>query len=106
MDNKLCVNGLWNGCNYGVPGHDERDFEFAQKYEIPITRVIDSKDELPYSGQGKLVNSKDFDGLNSDKAFDKVTKRLEKNNAAKILYQYRLRDWGIVDKDIGAALFQ
>jgi len=83
------------GAIMGVPGHDERDFEFAQKYEIPITRVIDSKDELPYSGQGKLVNSKDFDGLNSDKAFDKVTKRLEKNNAAKILYQYRLRDWGI-----------
>ena len=66
------------GAIMGVPGHDERDFEFAQKYEIPITRVIDSKDELPYSGQGKLVNSKDFDGLNSDKAFDKVTKRLEK----------------------------
>ena len=83
------------GAIMGVPGHDERDFEFAQKYEIPITRVIDSKDELPYSGQGKLVNSKDFDGLNSDKAFDKVAKRLEKNNAAKILYQYRLRDWGI-----------
>ena len=83
------------GAIMGVPGHDERDFEFAQKYKIPITRVIDSKEELPYSGQGKLVNSEGFDGLDSDKAFAEVTKILEKEKAAKILYQYRLRDWGI-----------
>ncbi|MAM05800.1 MAG: leucine--tRNA ligase, partial [Flavobacteriales bacterium] len=83
------------GAIMGVPGHDERDFEFAQKYKIPITRVIDSKEELPYSGQGKLVNSEGFDGLDSDKAFGEVTKVLEKEKTAKILYQYRLRDWGI-----------
>ncbi|MBT10326.1 MAG: leucyl-tRNA synthetase [Gammaproteobacteria bacterium] len=83
------------GAIMGVPGHDERDFEFAQKYKIPITRVIDSKEELPYSGQGKLVNSEGFDGLDSDKAFAEVTKILEKEKTAKILYQYRLRDWGI-----------
>ncbi len=65
------------GAIMGVPGHDERDFEFAQKYKIPITRVIDSKEELPYSGQGKLVNSEGFDGLDSDKAFGEVTKILE-----------------------------
>ena len=81
MDNKLCVNGLWYRCDHGVPGHDERDFEFAQKYKIPIKRVIDSKEELPYSGQGKLVNSEGFDGLDSDKAFDEVTKILEKNKS-------------------------
>ena len=83
------------GAIMGVPGHDERDFEFAQKYKIPITRVIDSKEELPYSGQGKLVNSEGFDGLDSDKAFGEVTKILEKEKKAKILFQYRLRDWGI-----------
>ena len=83
------------GAIMGVPGHDERDFEFAQKYKIPITRVIDSKEELPYSGQGKLVNSEEFDGLDSDKAFGEVTKILAKEKKAKILFQYRLRDWGI-----------
>ena len=83
------------GAIMGVPGHDERDFEFAQKYKIPIKRVIDSKEELPYSGQGKLVNSEGFDGLDSDKAFGEVTKILEKEQKAKILFQYRLRDWGI-----------
>ena len=83
------------GAIMGVPGHDERDFEFAQKYKIPITRVIDSKEELPYSGQGKLVNSEGFDGLDSDKAFGEVTKILAKEKKAKILFQYRLRDWGI-----------
>jgi len=83
------------GAIMGVPGHDERDFEFAQKYKMPIKRVIDSKEELPYSGQGKLVNSEGFDGLDSDKAFGEVTKILEKEQKAKILFQYRLRDWGI-----------
>jgi len=87
--------GYGTGAIMGVPGHDERDFEFAQKYKIPITRVIDSKEELPYSGQGKLVNSEGFDGLDSDKAFGEVTKILEKEKKAKILFQYRLRDWGI-----------
>ena len=83
------------GAIMGVPGHDERDFEFATKYKIPITRVVDSEEELPYSGKGQLVNSQDFDGLDSDKAFHAIAKKLEKQNAAKFLYQYRLRDWGI-----------
>tara|TARA_B100001029_G_scaffold177991_1_gene183712 strand:+ start:8762 stop:11143 length:2382 start_codon:yes stop_codon:yes gene_type:complete len=83
------------GAIMGVPGHDERDFEFAKKYKIPITRVVDSNEELPYSGKGKLINSQGFDGLDSEKAFDAVVNELKKQNAAKFLYQYRLRDWGI-----------
>ena len=83
------------GAIMGVPGHDERDFDFAEKYNIPITRVISSEDDLPYSGSGLLVNSEDLDGLLPEDAFEKISNTLAKNGKAKILNQYRLRDWGI-----------
>ena len=83
------------GAIMGVPGHDERDFEFAKKYDIAIKRVIDSEAELPFSGSGPLVNSEDLNGLMPDEAFDKISNILAESNDAKILYQYRLRDWGI-----------
>tara|TARA_Y100000287_G_scaffold117209_1_gene94163 strand:+ start:2304 stop:4685 length:2382 start_codon:yes stop_codon:yes gene_type:complete len=83
------------GAIMGVPGHDERDFEFAKKYDIAIKRVIDSEAELPFSGSGPLVNSEDLNGLMPNEAFDKISNILAESNDAKILYQYRLRDWGI-----------
>ena len=83
------------GAIMGVPGHDERDFEFANKYNIPITRVINSKEDLPFSGSGPLVNSNDLDGLMPEEAFEKVSKTLAIDGKAKILNQYRLRDWGV-----------
>jgi leucyl-tRNA synthetase len=83
------------GAIMGVPGHDERDFEFAQKYKIPITRVIDSEDELPYLGPGPLVNSMELNDLMPDEAFKKISELLAAQNKAKVLHQYRLRDWGI-----------
>ena len=83
------------GAIMGVPGHDERDFDFAEKYNIPIKRVISSEDDLPYSGSGLLVNSEDLDGLLPEDAFEKISNTLAKNGKAKILNQYRLRDWGI-----------
>ena len=83
------------GAIMGVPGHDERDFEFAEKYKIEIKRVIESEDPLPYSGDGQLINSQEFNNLNVDEAFKKISKMLSDNHAGKELYQYRLRDWGV-----------
>ena len=57
--------------NFWLPAHDERDFEFAKKYNLPIIKVIDCKDEdLPYSGDGKIINSEILNGLNKDKAIN------------------------------------
>ena len=83
------------GAIMGVPGHDERDFEFAEKYKIQIKRVIESEEPLPYSGDGKLINSQELNNLNVDEAFKKISKMLSDNHAGKELYQYRLRDWGV-----------
>ena len=83
------------GAIMGVPAHDERDFEFANKYSIPITRVISSEEDLPFSGSGPLVNSQDLDGFMPEEAFEKISNTLAQSGKAKILNQYRLRDWGI-----------
>ena len=83
------------GAIMGVPGHDERDFEFAEKYKIQIKRVIESEEPLPYSGDGRLVNSQELNNLNVDEAFKKISKMLSDNHVGKELYQYRLRDWGV-----------
>lgn len=83
------------GAIMGVPAHDERDFDFANKYSIPITRVISSEEDLPFSGSGPLVNSQDLDGFMPEEAFEKISNTLAQSGKAKILNQYRLRDWGI-----------
>ena len=83
------------GAIMGVPGHDERDFEFATKYKIPIKQVIETDESLPFSGVGNLINSSEFNGLSSDQAFEDISKKLKDIGKAKILDQYRLRDWGI-----------
>ncbi|MFL2699591.1 MAG: leucine--tRNA ligase [SAR86 cluster bacterium] len=85
------------GVVMGVPGHDQRDYEFAQKYGIDIKQVIkvDDNDQLPILGKGKLINSPGFDEMASDAAIKKINKYLEENNLGKQLTQFRLRDWGI-----------
>ena len=83
------------GAIMGVPAHDERDFDFANKYSIPITRVISSEEDLPFSGSGPLVNSQDLDGFMPEEAFEKISNTLAQSGKSKILNQYRLRDWGI-----------
>ena len=64
------------GAIMGVPAHDERDYEFAQKYQIPISQVIETEEKLPYSGTGLVINSGDFNGLPSEEAFEKSLKNL------------------------------
>ncbi|MCD6545290.1 MAG: leucine--tRNA ligase [Thermotogae bacterium] len=89
------------GAIMGVPAHDQRDFEFARKYNIPIKVVIDNPesplnpDEMSeaYTEPGIMVNSGPFDGLKSDEAIDKVIEFLEEKGIGKRSVQYKLRDW-------------
>ncbi|MBU0962762.1 MAG: leucine--tRNA ligase [Nanoarchaeota archaeon] len=90
-----------SGMVMAVPAHDQRDFEFAKKYKIPIKIVIQPEDSdldekkisRAYTGNGKLVNSFEFDGSNNIEAIDEITKYLEKKNLGKKVVQYKLRDW-------------
>ena len=82
-----------------VPAHDERDFEFATKFNLPIIEVIsedgtpkESLDE-PYTGEGVMINSEDFNGLKSSVAKDEIPEYLEKENIGKRTTNYKLRDW-------------
>jgi len=89
------------GAIIAVPAHDQRDFEFAKKYKIPIKVVINPPDyELnpekmihSYMGDGVMVNSQEFDGMNNREAIEEITNFLEKNNCGKATVQYKLRDW-------------
>ena len=82
------------GVVMGVPAHDERDFEFAQKYNIEIKKVIEC-DELPSPKKGTLVNSHNFSGQESDEAIKNINNYLEKNGIGKSIENFRLRDWGV-----------
>lgn len=85
------------GVVMGVPGHDQRDFEFATKYDLEINQVItsDEEDNLPIIQKGKLVNSNQFDGMSSDEASIEIINNLKKLNLGEQLVQFRLRDWGV-----------
>nr|ABL97394.1 leucine-tRNA synthetase [uncultured marine bacterium EB80_02D08] len=85
------------GVVMGVPGHDQRDFEFATKYDLEINQVItsDEEDNLPIIKKGKLVNSNQFDGMSSDEASIEIINNLKKLNLGEQLVQFRLRDWGV-----------
>lgn len=79
-----------------VPAHDERDFQFAKKYTLPIKKVIvpiTGKDKECFTEYGKLINSDKFSGLTSEEAIEKITQELEKNGFGKKTVQYKLRDW-------------
>jgi len=95
--------------NYGegavmaVPAHDERDFEFASKYDLPIKPVVRTStgDQTPapwqdaYGEHGELINSGIFDGLDFDGAFDAIEVALQRKGLGQARTQFRLRDWGI-----------
>ena len=85
------------GAVMGVPAHDERDFAFATKYNLPITRVIKGEkgqnDELPFCDYGVLTASEEFDGMSSKEAIKAITAKLEKQSKGRLKTNYRLRDW-------------
>ncbi|MFZ0023901.1 leucine--tRNA ligase [Acinetobacter sp.] len=96
-----------SGAVMAVPSHDERDFEFANKYGLTIKQVIDAKgaDDADFdatqwqewygSKEGKLVNSDEFDGLDFQGAYDAFLTKLEPTGLASSKVQFRLRDWGV-----------
>lgn len=94
-----------SGAVMAVPAHDERDYEFAQKFGLPITQVIQPKEndkkavcdiaQAAYTDKGVCVNSGEFDGLNFKQAFDAIAQKLSSLNKGKITTNYRLRDWGV-----------
>jgi leucyl-tRNA synthetase len=85
--------GYGTGAIMAVPGHDERDFEFATKFEIPIVRVIEGDGELPYGGEGPHINSQFLDGLYKEEAIEKIIEHLETHGVGARETQYKLRDW-------------
>jgi leucyl-tRNA synthetase len=91
--------GYGTGAIMAVPGHDERDFEFARKYGIEIRTVIAPPDwdgealEVAYASEGTMVNSGRFDGTPSIEGKEKVTAWLEEREAGKATVTYRLHDW-------------
>ena len=87
------LNTYGTGCVMAVPAHDERDFAFATKYNLPIERVIEGGDSLPYVEYGKMMNSDEFNGLSGDEAKAAVVKKLETMTLGKGKVNYRLRDW-------------
>lgn len=90
------------GAVMAVPAHDQRDFEFAQQYHLPITQVIepmqgDNADltQAAFTEHGRLINSAEFNGLDFQHAFDAIAAKLEQLEKGKIHINYRLRDWGV-----------
>jgi leucyl-tRNA synthetase len=88
--------GYGTGAIMAVPAHDERDYEFARQYQLPIPRVIaaaDGSDTLPYTGDGQLINSPGYDGLDWADAKKRITADLAAKGIAKATINYKLRDW-------------
>lgn len=90
------------GAVMAVPAHDQRDFEFAQKYHLPIKQVIEpmNGEEIDLTKQaftehGKLIHSGEFDGLTFEAAFNGIADKLEQLGVGKRQVNYRLRDWGV-----------
>jgi leucyl-tRNA synthetase len=89
------------GAIMAVPGHDSRDYEFAQRFGLPVKRVIDGVDPeaarddegLPYPGDGPMVNSGRFDGKGNREAYEEIVAWLEADRRGRPSVNYRLRDW-------------
>ena len=87
------------GAIFGCPAHDQRDFDFAKKYNLEVIKVVsDNIDQVlheAYLGAGKIVNSDFLNGLDSDVAKDKIIKEIERKNLGEKKTLFRLKDWGI-----------
>lgn len=86
-----------SGAVMAVPAHDERDFEFASKYKLDIKQVIESENiELPFTQKtGKLIQSGEFNGLDSNEARLKIIAKFEKDGIGKKVVNFKIRDWGV-----------
>ena len=91
-----------SGAVMAVPAHDERDWDFAHQYELPIVTVINDDEGQPadvsaaaYTQHGTLTNSGSYDGLGFQDAFDQIAASLHNKGLGNVTTQYRLRDWGV-----------
>ena len=86
-----------SGMVMAVPAHDQRDFEFAKKYNIPIKQVISGNltNERAYVDSGKLINSKEFNGIENEEAKKKISEWLASKNVARKKVNFKLRDWSV-----------
>lgn len=88
-----------SGAVMAVPAHDERDYEFATQYKLPIIKVIAHKDSLENKAweqkAGDLINSAEFNGLECNKAREKIIEFFEKNSLGQRVTNYKIRDWGV-----------
>jgi len=90
------LDNYGEGAIFGCPAHDERDFDFAQKYQLPIKKVVECDDDhLPYTGDGEIINSPLLNGLNKDQAIIKIIEYLEIKKIGNKSINYKLRDWGV-----------
>ena len=91
------LGGYGTGAIMAVPAHDERDLEFAEKFDLPVVQVIEkpenSADAGCYAGEGELINSGDFDGLRSEEAREQVVAWLEQQGLGRSKTTYKMRDW-------------
>lgn len=92
--------GYGEGAIMAVPAHDQRDYDFAKKYDLPIIKVIDPTDDVDdddvidfYSGEGKLINSGDFDGIPASDAREQIVAWLEGQGIGHSKVTYKMRDW-------------
>ena len=91
-----------SGAVMAVPAHDQRDYEFAKKYNLAIEQVIEPANDsvcdvsiAAFTEKGTLIHSGEFDGLDFDAAFDNISTKLENLGKGRITLNYRLRDWGV-----------
>jgi leucyl-tRNA synthetase len=112
---RLCLTTVGTGMVVGVPAHDKRDFEFAQKFKLPVIRVIESEDgnreeidtvEKVYEGEGVVFNSGFLNGLGTQEARAKVGEYIKEKVLAKLLLDIIFETGYFQDKDTGESLFQ
>ena len=90
------LDNYGQGAIFGCPAHDERDFDFATKYSIPIVKVVECEDsDLPYTGIGKMVNSSFLNDLDQKDAIEKIITHFVEKKIGKKSINFKLRDWGV-----------
>lgn len=90
------LGGYGTGALMAVPAHDERDYHFATKFDLPIVQVVERPDDSPdnfYTGEGLLVNSQQFDGTESNDAREQIVAWLEQQQVGRESITYKMRDW-------------
>jgi len=90
------LDNYGEGAIFGCPAHDERDYDFAKKYSLPIIKVVDCDDSaIPYTDDGVLINSQFLNGLNKNDAISKIIDYFKDHSLGNKAVNYKLRDWGV-----------